>query len=128
MYGPDASLFTTQSEVAVAWNVRSLSDAKEYSERSGMRGEMIESANLPLGSEQSSEGKYSLGLSEKGLPLLRPDEIMQLPPFTAIVFHRQDIPFLIDLVSYRMVKPWRAQADLVPGTPPLTNLPVIYKA
>lgn len=125
-YGKEASAFTSQSEVVMAWGIRSTKDAKEYSERSGMLSAMTESGSLPVG--KTGGTGYSLGLSEKGIPYFRSDEFMQLPDFTAVLFFRQNPPLIVDLVSYRMVDPWRAHVTAVPGSPPHADVPVRFKA
>lgn len=124
-YGDEASAFTSQSEILVAWNIRNTKDAKEYSERSGLRSVVGEQVSTSL---RHAEGKYSISLSEQSIPYIRADEFMQLPDFTGVLFFRQHPPLRIDLVSYRAVKPWRSYAKPMPGAPPLKNLPVKYKA
>lgn len=125
-YGSEASAFTTQAEVTMAWSIRSVKDAREYSERSGMRGVVTESGTVPAGGD--GDGRYSLGVSEKGVPYFRPDEFLHLPEFKAVLFYKQHPPLIVDLVSYRMVDPWCRHAQAVPGAPPLKPLPVKYKA
>ncbi|WP_127599598.1 type IV secretory system conjugative DNA transfer family protein [Nitratireductor alexandrii] len=126
-YGREASAFTTQCEVVMAWGIRSTKDAKEYSERSGVLSTMTESGSLPV-SLQESGGKYSIGLSEKGVPNFRADEFLHLPDYTAVLFYRQNPPVIVDLVSYRMVEPWRSHATPMPGAPALGEIPVKFKA
>lgn len=122
-YGKEASAFTTQSEVTIAWGIRSTRDAEDYSKRSGQRSIMAESIGLPREGHQAA-----LSLGEKAVPNLRPDELLQLPAYTAVVFHKQNPAILVDLVSYRAIEPWRYQAGPVPGAPPLQALPVKYRA
>ena len=124
-YGREASAFTTQSEIVMAWGIRSTKDAEEYSKRSGQLSIMSESGTIPMAAE---DGKYSLGISEKGIPNLRPDEFMHLPDFTAVIFYKQNPPIIVDLVSYRMVDPWCYQATPVPGSPSMTDVPVKFRA
>lgn len=127
-YGREASAFTTQSEVILAWGIRSTKDAEEYSKRSGQRGIVAESGNIPAGMNGAADNRFSLGLNEKAVPHMRPDEFLHLPDFTAVLFHKQYPPLIVPLVSYRMVDPWRDQATPVPGAPPLTDVPVRFKA
>jgi len=126
-YGKESSAFTSQSEVVLAWGIRSNKDAKEYSERSGIQSTMTESSSVPSSKDGGPTG-FSFSLSEKGIPYLRPDEFMHLPDFTAALFYRQHPPLIVDLVSYRMVDPWRSHARPVPGSPPIADVPVRFKA
>lgn len=121
----DPEAFTTQAECLIAFSVRSTKDAEEYSKRSGTRSEMTESASVPW--EYGSPGTHSVSLSEKGVPVLRPDELLQLPDFTAALFFKQHPPLVIDLVSYRAVAGWREHAKPMPGAPPLKDIPVKYR-
>lgn len=123
-YGKEASAFTTQSEVVVAWSIRDGKDAKEYSERAGMRSEITESVSTSL----DGDGKFSVSLSEKQIPHMRPDEFMHLPDYKGVLFYRQNPPLQIDLVSCRAVDPWRGYAKPMPGSPPVKDIPVRYKA
>lgn len=125
-YGDDASAFTTQSEIVMAWGIRSVTDAEEYSKRIGPKSVMTESGSVPMLAD--ANGSHSLTINEQGVPIYRPDELMQLPKFTAIMYHQQDPIKLINLVSYRSVSPWCDLADPVPGSPPLTDIPVKFKA
>ena len=124
-YGAEASAFTSQSEILVAWNIKNTKDAKEYSERSGLRSVVGEQVSTSL---RDADGKYSISLSEQSVPYIRPDEFMQLPDFTGVLFFRQHPPLKIDLVSYRAVEPWRSYAKPMPGAPPLKDIPVKYRA
>ena len=123
-YGKEASAFTTQSELVIAWAIRSTKDAKEYSERSGQRSVVVESVGMP----GQSDGAHSINLSEKGIPIYRPDDFLHLPDFTAAVFYKQNPPIIMTLASYRMVDPWRTYAQPVPGAPPMPDVPVLYRA
>ncbi len=127
-YGKEASAFTTQAEVVLAWGIRSTKDAEDYSKRSPQKSIMAESGNIPISDDAGSDGKYSLGLSEKGIAYLRADEFMSLPDYTAVIFYKQNTPLIAKLFSYRMVEPWCHHATPVPGSPPLSELPVTLKA
>jgi type IV secretory pathway TraG/TraD family ATPase VirD4 len=124
-YGRESSAFTTQSEVVVAWSIRSAKDAKDYSERSGMRSEITESISTSL---READGKYSISLTEKAVPNLRIDEVMHLDDFKGLLIYRQNPPMKIDLVSYRSVDPWHSYAKPMLGAPPLKQIPLKYKA
>ncbi|MBS7537745.1 type IV secretory system conjugative DNA transfer family protein [Ancylobacter lacus] len=126
-YAKEASAFTTQSEVLIAFSIRSTKDGEEYSKRSGQRSVVVESNSVPL-QAGSPAGNHSLSLSEKNIPNLRPDEFLQLPDFTAAVFFKQHPPLIVDLVSFRAVAEWRQHAEPMPGAPPLKDLPVKYRA
>lgn len=84
---------------------------------------------MPLSALKGADGgSLSLSLSEKGVPLIREDEFLQLPDFKAVLFYRQNPPSMIDLVSYRQVEPWRSHARPVPGAPPPgADLPVRFR-
>lgn len=127
-YGDEASAFTTNSEIVMTWAVRSNTDSKEYSERAGQISVVTESNNVPMTMRDNSTDKYSTNISEKGIPAYRPDEIMQLPDFTALIYYRQHPAITAQLLSYRMVDPWVHYAGTVPGTPPQSDLPIIFKA
>jgi len=126
IYGQQAAAFTTQSEIVMAWAIRSTKDAKEYSERSGQQSIVTESIAAPA---KGSAGRApSITLSERGTAFRRSDEFLQLRPFTAVVFYKENPPITVDLVSYRAVEGWREHGRPMPGSPPLTDLPVRYKA
>ncbi|WP_439629967.1 type IV secretory system conjugative DNA transfer family protein [Shinella sp.] len=124
-YGKEAEAFTTQSECVLAWSIRSTKDAEEYSKRSGQRSIMTENISTPF---SSASGPHSISLSERAIPHMRPDEFMQMPDFTGVLFYRQHPPVTIDIVSYRTVDPWHRHARPMPGAPPLKDLPLKYKA
>lgn len=125
-YGDEASAFTTQSEITMAWAIRSVKDAKEYSERSGQNSVMTENSNIPIHNPDHAQAKYSLGLSEKPVPVMRPDEFLQLPDFTAVLFYKQNPPMILNLLSYRMVRPWCDYAKPMPGAPKTSPLPIKF--
>lgn len=127
-YGKEASAFTTQAEIVLAWGIRSTKDAEDYSKRSPQQSIMTESGNIPISEDAGNDHKYSLGLSEKGIAYLRADEFMSLPDYTAVIFYKQNTPLITSLFSYRMVDPWHHHATPVPGSPPLSELPVTLKA
>jgi len=64
-------------------------------------------------------------LSEKSIPLYRPDEFLQMPDYTAAVFFKQNPPIMADLVHYQSVKEWR---DYAQSNPDITmdGVPVRY--
>ena len=127
-YGREASAFTTQSEVILAWGIRSTKDAEEYSKRAGKRAVVAETGNLPVDLSPGHAERLSLGVAEKGVAHMRADEFMHLSDFTAVLIYRQNPPVITDLVSYRMVDPWQQFARPMPGGPPLEELPVKYRA
>ncbi|WP_346894821.1 type IV secretory system conjugative DNA transfer family protein [uncultured Roseibium sp.] len=126
-YGDEASAFTTQSEVIMAWSIRSVKDAEEYSKRAGKRAVVTENYNLPDGGIRNYADRFSLSVSEKAIDLRRPDDFLQLADFKAVLFFKQQAPQFLDLVSYRMIEPWVHQAGTVPGAPPLNDLPITFK-
>lgn len=124
-YGKEAEAFSTQAECLIAWSIRGTKDAEEYSKRSGIRSEIGESVSTSL---MEVDGKYSVSLSERGVPHFRPDEFLQLPDFTCVLFYRQHPPVELDLVSFRSVDGWHAHARPMPGAPPLKKIPLKYTA
>jgi type IV secretory pathway TraG/TraD family ATPase VirD4 len=125
-YGEEASAFTTQAECVLAFSIRSVEDGENYSKRAGQRSVMTETTNSQW--DYVATGAVSVGLAEKGEPILRSDEFLHLPDFTAALFYKQNPPLIVDLVSYRSVEGWREYVKPMPGAPPLKDLPIKYHA
>lgn len=121
----EASAFTTQAEVYMAWAVRDTKDSEELSKRSGNISVMTENANMPQSMSGQSTDQYSVGFSEKGIPLYRPDEFLQMPDYTAALFFKQNPPMMVDLVHYQSVKEWCDYAENNPSIT-LDNVSVRY--
>ncbi len=126
-YGDEASAFTTQPEIIMAWKCRSTKDAEIYSKLSGQISVMSENTNLPQGVESDANKSYSVGMSEKGIPRYRADDFLHMADFKAALFFKQLPAVMIDLVSYTQVLPWRDQAGTVPGAQEQTEeLPIKF--
>jgi len=126
-YGEEASAFTSQAEVTMAWAIRDYDDAELYSKRSGKRAVMAHNYNLPEKATGEGEHHYSLGVSERAVPIMRPEEFMQLPDFTAALFYKQQPVQVMNLISYRQVDPWVHQAGVDPGAPQTKHLPIKFR-
>jgi type IV secretory pathway TraG/TraD family ATPase VirD4 len=126
-YGDEASAFTSQAEVTMAWAIRDYQDAELYSKRSGNRAIMAHNYNLPEKSTGQGAHQYSQGVSEKAVPIMRPEEFMQLPDFTAALFYKQQPVQVVELISYRQVLPWARQAGVDPSAPKAKPLPIKFR-
>ncbi len=126
-YGPEASAFTTQSEVVLAWGIRSTKDAEDYTKRAGQRAVMTENINLQGGVLMSADDTYSLGISEKAITAFPAGEFLQMEDYKAVLFFKQNPPQTVDLISYRMIEPYRSQAGTIPGAQPLPDLPIKFR-
>lgn len=114
-----APMFLTQSALHVVWDVRSVSEAEEYSKRAGQRSIVTDTAVAENG---------SITVKEEGIPQLRLDQITQLPKYQCILFKEQHPPMIIDMAHYKAVAPWNTQVDAVPGAPPEPEFKVRFKA
>lgn len=110
-YPKNFTAFLTQFASTLVWNVKNPEDSELWSKRAGQKA--IVSENISLGDPSDD---YSVNLKEEAVPYLRPDEIMNLPKFTALLV-REQTSALIDLVHYNSVEPWKTQIDPVPGAP-----------
>ena len=122
----EPSAFVTLSEVYMAWSVRDTDDAEELSKRSGNCSVMVENTNLQQQAGGEPGADYSVGLSEKSVPLYRPDEFLQMPDYKAAVFFKQNPPIMADLVHYQSVDAWRDYAASNPAIP-MDGVPVTYR-
>jgi type IV secretion system protein VirD4 len=114
-YGDEKTAFESQAEVYMAWNIRKVRDAKNLSERAGQQSVVTVNPNLPVGSSGTMTGSYSLGAQERGLPLYRPDEFLQMPDHTAALFYKQNPPIMVDLVHIKSIKPYCEYVGNLPG-------------
>ncbi|MCV6575099.1 MAG: type IV secretory system conjugative DNA transfer family protein [Cohaesibacter sp.] len=127
LYGEEASAFTSQAEITIAFSIRDFNDAELYSKRSGKRAVMAQNYNLPEKATMQGEHQYSVGINERAVPIMRPEEFMQLPDFTAALFYKQNPVHVAKLISYRQVDPWVHQAGIDPGAPKLKPLPIKFR-
>lgn len=121
-YGHMSSMFWTQSSLTIAMDIRSVSEAEDYSKRSGQRSIISDSTSVP---EDYNEN--NLTIKEEAIPLVRQDEFNRLPKFTAAVWKDNNPPLILDLVHYKQVDPWISQIDDVPGAPPEPNFPIKFR-
>lgn len=116
------SMFITQSAIFMAFDIRSVKEAEEYSKRAGQQSIVTDAANAPEG------GAGSLSIKEEGIPLMRLDQFTQLPKFQAVLFKEQHPPMIVDLVHYKSVDPWAHLVDDVPGVPAEPDFKIRFKA
>lgn len=128
IYGKNASIFDTNSEIIMAWGIRSTKDAEQYSKKAGQLSIIAPTNNLPLELDASNKDKTTQGLAEKGIAHYRPDEFLHMQQYQAALFYKNNPCLIIDLVSYQMVDPWVHQAGIVPNAPKSDKLPIKYKA
>jgi len=121
-YGQLSSMFFTNTAILMAMDIRSVDEAKEYSERSGKKATVTDGANIPEDGED-----YSVSIKEEGTDLVRLDLFTRLPKFTAVLFKENNPPAILNLIHYKMIDPWRAYIDDVPGAPPEGEFPVKFK-
>lgn len=121
-YGQMSSMFWTQASLHIAMDIRSVTEAEDYSKRSGQRSIMSDSTSVPEDYDENS-----LTIKEEAIPLMRQDEYNRLPKFTAAVWKDNNPPLILDLVHYKMADPWVRQIDDVPGAPPEPDFPVKFK-
>lgn len=125
-YGKNASAFTSQAEIVMAWKCSNIKDAEEYSKKSGIKSVMTENMNLSHKSGVDNDNSYSIGMSEKGLPRMRADEFLHMEDYKAALFYKQIPTVVIDLISYQQVLPWRDQAGVIPDSQPTEELPIKF--
>ena len=126
-YGDEWSAFESQSEIITCWGIRTNEDARWVEEKSAQFSAVTESPSLPVADDTAAaDGRYSIGLSEKGLPVIRRDQATQLPDYTQIIFFKNRSVSVGDLVSFRAVDPWRAQVTPLPGDENEPELPVRF--
>ena len=130
IYGKNASIFSTNSEIILAWGIRSTSDGEDYSKKTNQLSVITGSGNMPVEAAANASGwdKTSLGLSEKGIAHYRADQFLHMPEYTAALFYKNHPCQMIGLVSYQMVDPWKYQAEPVLGAPSGSQLPIKFKA
>lgn len=126
-YGDEASAFETQAEIVQIWGIRDLDDAKWIEERAGTVSVMTETGNLPIADGAAiADGNHSMSLSEKGVPVVSKGDALQLPDFKQLILFKNKPVILADLISYRMVRPWVAQASILRGDEGEPDLPIRF--
>ncbi|SMD14971.1 type IV secretory system conjugative DNA transfer family protein [Rhizobium sp. RU36D] len=124
---PEPSAFETQMEVMQFWGVRSIDDAKWLEERAGITSIITESGSLPVTEGRAvADGKYSMSLSEKGVPVVSKGNALQLPDYKQLIIFKNQPVILADLISYRMIDPLLTQAASLPGDENEPDLPIRF--
>lgn len=121
----ESSAFMTQAECYIATAVRDPEDAELLSKRAGQYSAIVESVNVPATGASGTDGSYTVNLPEQAIPNKRPDEILQMKPFTGLLFFKQFPPITIDLVHYQSVHEWREYAENNEDIE-LEDVPVLY--
>jgi len=122
-YGDKASMWTTQPELVMAWGIRSTSDAEDYAKRAGKR------SIVPIsGGAKTDEHSLSYSMKEEGIDLMRIDEFMQMGPYRAAVFYKQNPLLLVDLVHVKSVDGWAQHIPEMPDAQPEPAMPLRFKA
>lgn len=124
-YEEEKNAFVTQAQTYMASSIRSVEDAKTYSERAGQTSVIVESINLPQG-QNEVENQYSIGISEKQIPNYRPDEFLQMKDYTGVVFYKQHPPIEVNMVHWNAVQEWHDYAQ-DNGIPTDDAIVVTYK-
>ena len=112
-----AQVLIDNMDTQIFYRQNGLHTAKHISDRSGRQSAYAHSQTLKEGEEQSQ------GLSEQGIPLITPQEVMQMTPHDIIVFHSNLPPFKARRVDWRH-HPTLKQRRNIPA-PQLPTLPHI---
>jgi len=108
VYGREtANVILSQSEVKQFFAVQDMDLAQRLSKLLGERS--IITRNYNLG--QRLDHEVGVSVSERGVPLLLPQEIMTLPEDRQLLFIKSAPPVLAEKVRYWDVSPWRDGAD-----------------
>lgn len=123
VYGRARSLVLRDNmESQIYYRPTDLATARYLEERLGTHSAYARSTTSKEGTETSE------GLSERGIPLLTAQEILQLPDEEIIGFHRHLSPFRMQRADWRdhrlFVQRQSIKPPLLPKLPPLTEIPV----
>lgn len=124
VYGREtANIILSQSEVKQFFAVQDMELAARLSRLLGERS--IITRNYNLG--QTDDSEIGVSLSERGVPLMLPQEIMGLPEDRQLLLVKAAPPVLAEKVPYWDVSPWREMADPNPmeGDHPRGGKPVV---
>ncbi|WP_373089994.1 type IV secretory system conjugative DNA transfer family protein [Sneathiella sp.] len=111
VYGRETTnIILSQSEVKQFFAVQDMELAVRLSRLLGERS--IMTRNYSLG--QTQDDDVGVSVSERGVPLLLPQEIMGLPEDRQLLFVKAAPPVVCNKVSYWDVSPWREVADANP--------------
>lgn len=108
VYGREtANVILSQSEVKQFFAVQDMDLAARLARLLGERS--IITRNYNLG--QRHDHEVGVSVSERGVPLLLPQEIMTLPDDRQLLFVKAAPPVLAEKARYWDVSPWRDWAD-----------------
>ena len=108
VYGREtANIILSQSEVKQFFAVQDMDLAARLSRLLGERSIMTRNYNLG----QTDADEIGLSLSERGVPLLMPQDIMGMPDDRQLLFVKSAPPVLAEKTAYWRVDPWSDWAD-----------------
>lgn len=122
VYGREtANIILSQSEVKQFFAVQDMDLAARLSRLLGENS--IITRNYNLG--QTDDDELGVSVSERGVPLMLPQEIMGLPEDRQLLFVKSAPPIMAEKVRYWDVSPWRDWAEPNPmeGDHPRTGTP-----
>lgn len=123
VYGREtANIIMSQAEVKQFFAVQDFDLAQRLARLLGERSIITRSYNLG----QCAEDEIGVSASERGVPLMLPQEIMALPEDQQLLLVKNAPPILAEKVPYWNVAPWRDWADPNPmeGDHPRSGKPV----
>lgn len=104
--------FMAMSDVVTASCVQNDFDTLELlSKLSGQNTAKDFSHNLRPDSKATEFGEASFGASDRGVPLLRPEDIRTMPANKQLIFYKNAPPFMAEKMSYLDHRSWRRQTD-----------------
>lgn len=108
VYGHEmANIILSQAEVKQFFAVQDLDLATKISKMLGDRSVITRSSNL--GRKDTDE--VGVSVSERGVPLMSPQQVRDLPPSHQLLFVNGAPPILAEKVRYWEAAPWREWAD-----------------
>lgn len=111
VYGRETTnIILSQSEVKQFFAVQDMDLSVRLSRLLGERSIMTRNYNLG----QTDDDELGISVSERGVPLLLPQEIMGLPEDRQLLFVKSAPPIIGEKVRYWDVAPWRDWAEANP--------------
>lgn len=111
VYGREtANIILSQSEVKQFFAVQDMDLAQRLSRQMGEQSIVTRSYNLG----QTDDDEIGVSLSERGVSLMMPQDIMGLPDYHQLLFVKSAPPVLAEKVPYWDVSPWVDWADQNP--------------
>lgn len=123
VYGREtAHIILSQSEVKQFFAVQDMELAQRLSRLMGERSIMTRNYNLG----QTDDEEIGISLSERGVPLLMPQDIMGMPDDRQFLFVKSAPPVLAEKTAYWRVDPWSdwAAPNPMEGEHPRDEKPV----